>query len=323
MTTYLCNLGCQTRLYGRSIELKHLDITSYLSAPNLINTCNTHVGTVYRIFTDLSDMGFFGKHTALYNLATHSMDKIVEAFDPETGQVYKDDEGEPKIRQVVDWPVSAGLTGGAELNNFFEWAEHLNNYHPEIMGISHSNVPKDYHPLRYQSEAYNESTKFLSSFTKDEREFLESYRWLRHMPDCFKPEDLFSVWNEAEAEKEAEQKLGNFEIGKENIRCPDGDTLHTLLPYVKRLVRLFPHIKENVKEKLSSVQIRNRVYQYETERYVAKITQNELQFNAGALGVTEFLISDQQTCQLRMINGDAWTGLTEVYRLINAVHTVP
>ena len=37
---------------GRSIDIAHLDITSYLSAPNRINTCNKHVGTVYRIFTD-------------------------------------------------------------------------------------------------------------------------------------------------------------------------------------------------------------------------------------------------------------------------------
>jgi hypothetical protein len=76
-------------LDGRSIELEQLDITSYLSAPNRINTCNAHVWTVYRVFTDLSDMGWREKNTPLYDLATHSMDKIVQDFDPETGQVYK------------------------------------------------------------------------------------------------------------------------------------------------------------------------------------------------------------------------------------------
>jgi hypothetical protein len=39
----------------RSIDLQHLDITIYLSAPNRINTCNTHLEMVYRIFPDLSD----------------------------------------------------------------------------------------------------------------------------------------------------------------------------------------------------------------------------------------------------------------------------
>jgi hypothetical protein len=111
------------------------------------------------------------------------MDKILQTFDPETGQVSKDDKGELKIRQVVDWPVSAGLTGCAELNCFFKWAEHLNNYHPEVMDTVPDKVPKGYHWLRYQSKVFNESTKSLSVFTQDEREFLERSRWLRHVTE--------------------------------------------------------------------------------------------------------------------------------------------
>jgi hypothetical protein len=102
------------RLEGRSIDIEHLDITSYLSAPNRINTCHKHVGTVYRIFTDLSDVGWWGKHTALYNTATHSVQKIVEAFDPETGQVREDEQGKLKVQVVIDWPVSTGLKRSEE-----------------------------------------------------------------------------------------------------------------------------------------------------------------------------------------------------------------
>jgi len=58
-------------------------------------------------------MGWKEKHNPLYNLATHSMDKIKQAFDLEMGEVHTDDEGEQKIRQVVDWPISGGLKGGA------------------------------------------------------------------------------------------------------------------------------------------------------------------------------------------------------------------
>jgi hypothetical protein len=134
---------------GRVVDIQHLDITSYLSAPNLINTCNSHLGRVYRIFTDLSDMGVLKKRTPLYNLATHSMDKIEQAFDPETGQVRKDDKGRLKIREVVDWPVSAGLKYGPELDNFFKWANYLNNYHIELKDISHMVVTTGFHPLRY------------------------------------------------------------------------------------------------------------------------------------------------------------------------------
>jgi hypothetical protein len=42
-------------------------------------------------------MCWWKKHTALYNLATHIMDKIVEALDPVTGQVDKDEQGKLKL----------------------------------------------------------------------------------------------------------------------------------------------------------------------------------------------------------------------------------
>jgi ankyrin repeat protein len=261
-------------------------------------------------------MGWKEKHTFLYNLATHSMDKIVQAFDPETGQVRKDDKGRLKIREVVDWPVSAGLTGGGELKDFFKWAEHLNNYHAEIMDTVPSRVPKGYHPLRYQTKPYDECTESLRIFKQDQREFLERYLWLCQVEEFFQPEDLFSVVNNDEATKEAELKLRNFKLGNESVLCPDTCTLHALIPYVKRLVRLFPQIKENIKAKLSSPEIRNRVYQHETGGYVENIEQNALNFKPDALGLKEFLTSDQQVWQLRMVDGDVWTGISKVYRVL-------
>jgi hypothetical protein len=148
------------RLDGRSSDIKHLDITSYLSAPNRINTCNRYVGTVYRIFTDLSDMGWRGKNTALRNLVTHSVDKIVEAFDPNTGQIHKDEQGNLKVQVVEDWPVTAGLSRGKEYKRFFKWAKHFNDYHPEIRVKTFA--LKDYHPLRYQTKTYDEAVTSVS-----------------------------------------------------------------------------------------------------------------------------------------------------------------
>jgi hypothetical protein len=69
------------RLDGCFIALEHLDITSYLSAQNHINICNKYLGTVYPIFPDLSDMGWWEEYPALYNVAIRRMDKIVQAFD--------------------------------------------------------------------------------------------------------------------------------------------------------------------------------------------------------------------------------------------------
>jgi len=310
------------RLHGRSIDLQHLDITSYLSAPNRINTCNSHLGTVYRIFIDLSDMGWKEKHTPLYNLATHNMDKIVQAFDPETGQVCKDDKGELEIREVVDWPVSAGLTGGTELNDFFKWAKRLNNYHPNLKDISPSKVPKGYHPLRYQTKAYDECTERLSIFNKDQREFLENYLCLLKLKKTFKFKNFFPIMSNAEAEKEVQQNLQNFELDNERIRCLESSKLYVLIAYVKRLVQLFPHIKKEIKDKLSS-EIIDKVCQDETQRYVKQIRPNALEFNPGTLGLKEFLDSDQKIEQIRMTDGDAWAGITQIYWVLKNTSCTP
>jgi len=301
---------------GRSIYLQHLNIKTYLSAPNIINTCNTHLGSVYRIFTDLSDMGWKEKHTPLYNLATHSMDKIVEAFDTETGQEHKDKEGRLKIQEVVNWPVRADIMYGPELNDFFTWANRLNNYHSEVIDISHSKFPKSYHPLCYQTKAYDECTNSLNVFTRDEREFLATYMSLRELQTQLKLKGCFSVMSNPEAENRAEQNLQKYELDNESVRCPDASTLQMLIPYVKRLVRHFPHVKENIKVKLSPPHIMNMIYQYETRRNIEKIRQSTLNFQTGAVGLTEFLKSDQQIWQLRMTDGDALTGITWVYQAL-------
>jgi hypothetical protein len=69
-------------------------------------------------------------------MATHSMEKIMETFDHQTGQVHKDKKGQIKVQVVLDWPICAGFTRDKENKNFFEWAENLNNYHQDIKDIS-------------------------------------------------------------------------------------------------------------------------------------------------------------------------------------------
>ena len=292
------------RLDGRSIDLEHLDITSYLPAPNRMNTCNTHLGTVYRIFTDLSDMGWWEKNTALYNLATHSMDKIVQAFNPETGEVYKDEQGQLKVHVVVDWPISAGLKGDKEYKSFFKWVQHLNNYHPYIEDVSF--VLLHCNPVRYQTKFYDERVNSLNVFSQDEQEFLQSYRRLRHWPEFCMPKELFAVMEDSQAQVQAEYILQNFEIENDKIRCTDASALQALIPYVKRLLQLFPEIKE----------IRNRVYQCETRSCIEQINQSPLDFNPYALSVREFLENEKQVLHLQMVDGDEWTGLIKVYQAL-------
>ena len=303
------------RLYGRSVTLKGLDITSYLTAPNRINTCNKHVGTVYRIFTDMSDMRWMEKHTALYNLATHSVNKILEAFDPVTGQVHKDGQGKLKVQVVIDWPVSAGVWGGEEYKSFFKGANHFNNYHQEVKDVTFQ--MEGYHPMRYQTETYDERVSSLSVFCELERQFMQDYSRLRQLPERFKPKELFSGMKNNQAQEEAEKVLQGFEIGNDTIRCADGTALQALIPYVKRLLQLFPGIRENTKRALSSDETRNDAYQLQTRSYLEQVSQSPFKFKPDILSLTEFLRSDHlQVMNVQMVDGEGRTGLCKLYQVL-------
>jgi len=81
------------RTDGRSIDVKQFEVTSYLSAPNRLNSRTQYVVTVYRIFIDLSHMGWQQKHTAFCNLTTHSVDKIVKPLTLKKEQIHKVEQG--------------------------------------------------------------------------------------------------------------------------------------------------------------------------------------------------------------------------------------
>jgi len=104
------------------------------------------------------------------------MGKIVKVFDPTTGQVTKDEQGQLKVQEVVNWPVSAGIKFVKEYKTFFEWAKHLNNYHPDIKDISFQFLPSS--PIRCQTKQYDERVNSVRIFSEKEQEFLECYRWL-------------------------------------------------------------------------------------------------------------------------------------------------
>lgn len=102
-----------------------LEITTYLSPPNLVNVCNRHIGDVYRIYPEVSDpvnylrnfagkslgkflkISNFGKNfldemqpytCILSSLSGHGLNKILDVFDPETGLPIE-------YKKVLDWPL--------------------------------------------------------------------------------------------------------------------------------------------------------------------------------------------------------------------------
>jgi hypothetical protein len=131
----------------------------------------------------------------------------VDDVGREPSQVYRDERDKLKVQEVVDWPFSAGLRGGKEYKEFFEWAKHFNNYHPHI-------TDKFFHfsPIRYQTKILDEQVKSLSVFSQEEKEFLQYYHKLRQWPEFCKPEELFAVMKNHQAQNEAAKILQNFEI---------------------------------------------------------------------------------------------------------------
>jgi len=82
------------------ISYSTTDITSYVAAPNAINTTNTHIGDVVRIYNSpILEPTAFGvvDEYPFYTLAQHSIDQIVNQFNAITG--------EPTVYSVhSEWP---------------------------------------------------------------------------------------------------------------------------------------------------------------------------------------------------------------------------
>ena len=91
-----------------------LDITTYLSAPNIVNSCNKHIGNVYRVFPKVSVPKLIEKYLpylekipyisnnlfmlhGLLSILGHGLDLILEQFNPQTGKPHNH-------KQILDWP---------------------------------------------------------------------------------------------------------------------------------------------------------------------------------------------------------------------------
>ncbi|WP_342269629.1 hypothetical protein [Rickettsia endosymbiont of Orchestes rusci] len=103
-------------------EIENLDIITYLSAPNFINSCNQHVGKVYRLFPEITKpevvnqiltklawlqkipmIGAKLKENSflldgLLSIIGHRLPPLLDSFDPSIGKPIKCEE-------ILDWPT--------------------------------------------------------------------------------------------------------------------------------------------------------------------------------------------------------------------------
>lgn len=77
-------------------NLLHLNVISFLSSPNLVNTLNSHPGTIYRLIRDIPRATF-----QPYLLESHDRKKLFALFNPETGYPLEDSWAE-----MQDWPLA-------------------------------------------------------------------------------------------------------------------------------------------------------------------------------------------------------------------------
>ncbi|KAI2796111.1 hypothetical protein BLOT_016031 [Blomia tropicalis] len=279
-----------------------LDITSYLSAPNRINTCNPHVGKIYRVFIDFDNESFLNE----YNLYTHSLDNILETFDKNTG-LFEIENGIFKIQEVVDWPETSILKGD-EYNEFFEWAKKLNDYHPTQNDVKF----KDYYPIRYQTKEFNKRQCSLNVFSQSEQQFLKQYQSVRQYPDFFNLNKLFN--------KEHLEILNKLSIDESNrlVNINKGSIveLYNTISYIRQLLIKYPKTNEILKTWLSKKIIVENLYKNVSISYLdmnkiwlkfkicKNIEKNLLKFLNN---------SDEIVWKVNVTSGDTFCTLKQIY----------
>ena len=94
----------KTHIDSTGIKESTLDITTYLSYPNLINTCNQHVGTVYTL---MPDVGGWAQLPGFHLAQVHSMTNILTLFKDHAEK--RPELVEVKERVELDVPAAVEL----------------------------------------------------------------------------------------------------------------------------------------------------------------------------------------------------------------------
>jgi tetratricopeptide (TPR) repeat protein len=101
------------------VRTNQFDMVTYLSAPNIVNVCNQHVGTVYRLAPEINYPEFLKTELpaifpefvrniiagnkyyldSLLSVSGHSLSPMLDVFNPETGKPHP-----AKYALVLDWP---------------------------------------------------------------------------------------------------------------------------------------------------------------------------------------------------------------------------
>ncbi|KAI2802000.1 hypothetical protein BLOT_010192 [Blomia tropicalis] len=297
-----------------NLPINSLDITSYLSAPNLVNTCNTHVGKIYRVFIDFLHKSSFTDF--FYDPQTHSIINILETFDKITGLFQTNKLGNYKLYEVIDWPGNTGIIKKEEYDEFFKWAKKFIDYHLTCKNIQF----KDYYPIRYQTKPFDEKQCSLNVFTQSEQLFLKQYQLIQAFPDFFKLDTLFS-------NKDIVNKLNKISINEnENIvSICDGtfEELHNTIFYIKRLLIFQLGFVEKIKSFGSVDGVVKEAYKHVSDNYLEINNKKWLKFkkckNTNEM-LIDFLNDSNQNVWKINVDGDTFCTLVKIYNLVTEIN---
>lgn len=173
----------------RDVDSYSLDITVYLSAPNLIDTCNTHLGSKYRVYPELPIHTGWKKYFK-YSLSAHAMEGIVNTFDPTTG--LPRDYRKVKRWPRVDWKeTNLNIQGSAlfaiaklvwnikntaeQYTTFHQLVEPTNRYEPNADQQSFHEQYYTTYKAQYQVEEVNSRQLHFNHLPRDVLAFLRNY----------------------------------------------------------------------------------------------------------------------------------------------------
>jgi tetratricopeptide (TPR) repeat protein len=178
-------------------NIKNLDITTYLSPPNPINSINQHSGKVYIVPTKIPENGLIklllskdNLHKASVSIIGHSLNLILDTFNPATGKPHE-------YKRVLDWPhIKANLKGDYIGNSIKQSVSLFSNdieaqviskfassLVPDVTIASIANVLLAYFSGDIKTEQYFSSYKYqtgkvenLSSLERDTNNFYLKYQ---------------------------------------------------------------------------------------------------------------------------------------------------
>nr|XP_042910438.1 uncharacterized protein LOC122268276 isoform X2 [Parasteatoda tepidariorum] len=284
------------RYSGKAHSSSFLDVTIYLSAPNLVNTLHSHlnVGNLYRVFIEnmphrSSSWDFFQ-----YTMESHNMNNIKNSLLCSS---------EKKTMKVIDWPLVEEGLGGIIVEKIFNIFSTSTNEYEHFHKLAnctncYNPPPEDseYCTLRYQVQSVEKGECSANIFTQPEFEFLDGCRRLKQFSMLPNADDLFSSLDtETKGVLNAniiEEILQGLEMkqgeGRGFIKYGIGEKLQKLIICVKNALSVFPTIHHEIKSKLDNLDAFNDVYRKQSVDYLLSIEciefkQATMEFIAGFL----------------------------------------